>query len=85
MITKAEWEKRVEAYKGSGMSIRAWCITHGIPQSTFRFHLKKSSRSKFIELKPSFKGVKIHWKHLSFEIDPDFDQETLSRFLHALR
>lgn len=85
MVGEMEWEQRIEAFKKSGMSIRAWCLAQGIPPSTFRSRLQKTSPLKFIELKPSPRRIKIYWNHISFEIDSDFDPETLSRFLQALR
>ena len=85
MVSKIEWMQRIKAYKNSGMSLRAWCISQGIAQSSLRFHIQKESSTKFVELKPLSRGIKIHWKNLCFEIDPDFDLKTLSRFLDALR
>ena len=85
MVSKAEWKRRIEVYKSSGMSVSAWCRSQGIAPSTFKYHLAKKSASKFVELKTVHRGIKILWKNLTFEIDPDFDQETLSRFLQTLR
>ncbi len=31
MISKVEWEKRIEAYKLRGLSTRAWCEIQNIP------------------------------------------------------
>ena len=85
MVSKAEWKRRVEAYRNSGMSQPAWCRSEGISISTFKYHLQKSTPPKFVELKTASRGIKILWKTLAFEIDPDFDEKTLSRFLSALR
>ena len=88
MTNKSEWQKRIEEYKLSGLSIHTWCKIQGIHASTFHYHLKKLSnqqQKKFIELKPISQGIKLRWKNITLELDPDFDEKTLSRFLSALR
>ena len=39
MTSKVEWQKRIEEYKLSRLSIIAWCNIKNIPDSTFRYHL----------------------------------------------
>jgi hypothetical protein len=88
MTNKSEWKKRIEEYKLSGLSIHAWCKIQGIHTSTFHYHLKKLSnqhQKKFIELKPISQGIKLRWKNITLELDPDFDEKTLLRFLTTLR
>ena len=88
MMKESEWQKRVEEYKVSGLSIHAWCKIQGIHTSTFHYHLKKLSNQhlkKFIELKPISQGIKLRWKNITLELDPDFDEKTLLRFLSTLR
>ena len=88
MTNKSEWQKRIEEYKLSGLSIHAWCKIQGISASTLHYHLKKlknQQQKKFIELKPISQGIKLRWKNITLELDPDFDEKTLSRFLSALR
>ena len=88
MISKVEWRKRIEAYKLSGLSTRAWCEIQNIPDSTFRYHLstlENQNQKKFIELKPTSQGIKLSWKNITLELDPDFDEKTLLRFLSVLR
>ena len=88
MTSKLDWQKRVEEYKVSGLSIHTWCKIQGIHTSTFHYHLKKLSnqhQKKFIELKPISQGIKLRWKNITLELDPDFDEKTLLRFLNTLR
>ena len=85
MTSQEEWKKRIQEYKNSGMSQASRCRSQGISKSTFQYHLAKSITTKFIELKTPSKGIKIRRRQISFEIDPDFDVITLSRFLQALR
>lgn len=84
MIRKIDWQGKVEEFKQSGKAQVVWCREEGIPPSTFQYHLKKSSpisSKRFIELKPASKGLKLHLKGLCIELDPDFDEKTLKRFL----
>ena len=88
MTNKSEWQKRIEEYRQSGLSIHDWCKIQGINTSTFHYHLKKLSnqhQKKFIELKPISQGIKLRWRTITLELDPDFDEKTLLRFLNTLR
>ncbi|MCX6989426.1 MAG: hypothetical protein NTZ52_08065 [Chlamydiae bacterium] len=88
MMKKSERQKRIEEYKVSGLSIHAWCKIQGIHTSIFHYHLKKLSNQdlkKFIELKPISQGIKLRWKNITLELDPEFDGKTLLRFLTTLR
>jgi hypothetical protein len=88
MTNKSEWQKRIEEYQLSGLSKSAWCKIQGIPTSTFHYHLSKlknQRQKKFIELKPVSQGIKLRWKNITLELDPDFDEKTLSHFLNVLR
>lgn len=88
MTSKEEWQKRIEEYKQSGLSKSAWCKIRSIPHSTLQYQLdklKSQHQKKFIELKPFFQGIKLRWKNITLELDPDFDEKTLARFLSVLR
>ena len=55
MTNNSEWQKRIEEYKVSELSIHAWSKIQGISASTLHSHLKKfknQHQKKFIELKP---------------------------------
>ena len=46
MISKVEWQKRIEEYNLTGLSTRAWCKIQSIPDSIFRYHLSTLKRSE---------------------------------------
>ena len=46
---------------------------------------QNQNQKKFIELKPTSQGIKLSWKNITLELDPDFDEKTLLRFLSVLR
>ena len=88
MTNKVEWQKRIEEYNLTGLSTRAWCKIQNVPDSTFRYHLstlKNQDQKKCIKLKPTSQGIKLSWKNITLELDPDFDEKTLLRFLGVLR
>ena len=41
MTNNSEWQKRIEEYKVSELSIHAWSKIQGISASTLHYHLKK--------------------------------------------
>ena len=88
MTNKVEWQKRIEEYNLTGLSTRAWCKIQNVPDSTFRYHLstlKNQDQKKCIKLKPTSQGIKLSWKNITLELDPDFDEKSLLRFLNARR
>lgn len=88
MALSEEWKQKIEEYEKSGLLQREWCKAQGISLGTFQYRLKKvrSSRQKgkFRELPLEAKGLKLYWKYLHIELDPDFDKQTLQRLLSAL-
>ena len=87
MSTKIDWQKKVEEYRQSKMSKSAWCKEQGIAPSTFHYHIDKFSAKKavkFVELKPSFTGLRLRIGSVLLELDSDFDKATLKRFLSVL-
>ncbi len=88
MVSKTEWKEKIADYQQSDMSQTRWCKAQGISICTFRYQLKRSKlkqQPKFIELKPLPQGIKLRWKEVTLELEPDFDEKTLQRFLNALR
>ena len=88
MISKVEWQKRIEEYNLTGLSTRAWCKIQNVPDSTFRYDLstlKNQDQKKRIKLKPTSQGIKLIWKNITLKLDPDFDEKSLLRFLNARR
>lgn len=93
---KEKWKKRIDAWKASGMSIRAWCRQHNISHSTFGYWKRgklsqsssKEKNSKFIELqdkRTEETGLSLSTKGLKVHLSKNFDSETLHRFLNVLR
>jgi len=86
MIHKIDWQAKVEEFKQSGKSQIAWCREQGISPGTFQYHLKKThSPGRFVELKSVRQGLKLHLAGICLELDPDFDEKTLKRFLQVAR
>jgi hypothetical protein len=87
MRIKIDWQKKVEEYRQSKMSKKAWCKEQGISPSTFQHHIGRNqerAKVKFVELKPAFRGIRLRIKSTILELEPDFDQATLKRFLSVL-
>jgi len=87
MVHKIDWQVKVEEFKQSGKTQTAWCKEQGIPSGTFQYHLKKyypSAPKQFIELRSPPRGLKLRLGTICIELDPDFDEKTLSRFLQAI-
>ena len=83
-----KWKQQIEEYEKSGLLQKEWCKAQGISPGTFQYRLKqvRSSRQKgeFRELTLENKGLKLCWKHLHIELDPEFDKQTLQRLLITL-
>jgi len=87
MMHKIDWQAKVKEFKQRGKAQIVWCREQGIPPSTFQYHLKKSCPvppKRFIELKPASKGLKLHLKGFCIELDLDFDEKTIKRFLRLV-
>ena len=68
------------------MNQTEWCKAKGISLATFKYRLRQVRNhkvgSKFLELQARTpKGLKIQWNNLSLELDVDFDEKVLERFL----
>ena len=84
MTRKIDWRAKIEEFKQSGKTQTAWCREQGIPPGTLQYYLKKShSPKRFVELKSIRQGLKLHLAGICIELDPDFDEKTLKRFLRA--
>jgi uncharacterized OsmC-like protein len=86
------WKKRISEQKCSGLTKKTWCIQQGINYHTMQYWaaiINKASHEKenltFKELStPKTSSLKIRWQHITIEIDADFDESTLKRFLKVL-
>jgi hypothetical protein len=76
----------VGEFKQSGKTQNARCKEQSIPFSTFQYHLKKFglTHKQFIELQPPRRGLKLYFGKVYIELDPNFDERTLRRFLRAV-
>jgi hypothetical protein len=95
MFTSEEWQIKIEEWKKSGLSQKIWCTLNGIKYHRLKYwsarlkELKRKTETfdtvRFHEVKPIPPiGIKIKWQNITFEIDPDFDENTLKRFLKVL-
>jgi len=83
MRKKIDWQEKLRQFQASKMTKAAWCRSQGIPPSTFHRYVNKT-KVRFIELKPSFRGIKLRFNNTLLKLDADFDIATLKRFLKAL-
>ncbi len=85
------WEVCISTWKASGKSARQWCKERSISPSTFRYWQDKFSPEKldpiaFVEIpQEQSAGIKIQCQEFEIHVDKEFDQETLSRCLRAIR
>jgi hypothetical protein len=95
MFTPEEWKVKIQEWKKSGLTKKIWCDLNGIKFHSLKYwsarvkqldrKIESFNSSIFYELKPIQPiGIKIKWQNITFEIDPDFDDKTLKRFLKAL-
>ena len=87
MFSRADWQAKVEEFKRSGKAQSVWCKEQGIAPGTFQYHLKKSRPAipkQFAELRSPPRGLKLRLGGVYLELDPDFDERTLKRFLRAV-
>lgn len=87
MAHRTDWQVMVEEYKRSGMTQSSWCKEKNLVKSTFQYHLKKCSQSAyhpFIELRAPSTGIKLRIGKICLELDAEFDERTLRRFLQAV-
>lgn len=46
-LTKTElWTKRIQGFRGSGLSRKEWCQEHQIPPSTFSYWIRKQTKGQ---------------------------------------
>lgn len=91
---RREWAARVEQWRSSGKSAKAWCEENSLVYTTFlgwvhRFKKsKKVQPSSFIELKDqpqSFSGITLEYDDIRINVPLNFDPITLNRCLQVLR
>ena len=98
--TRCEWAHKIELWKQSGKSARAWCRENQLVYTTFlgwNTRLEKSQnvidsstslKTQFIELKDNSKispGISLECEGVMIHLNPDFDVALLKKCLTALR
>lgn len=85
------WEICISTWKASGKSARQWCKEHSISPSTFqywqdKFSPKKLDPAAFVEIPAKQStGIEIRCQEFEIHVEKEFDLETLSRCLKAVR
>jgi hypothetical protein len=86
------WKNRLSEQKSSGLGKKTWCAQNGINYHTMQYWSAIINKSSHPNEKLIFKelphskssSLKIKWQHITIEIDADFDEVVLKRFLKAL-
>jgi len=92
---RRDWAAVVEAQRGSGLSVRAFCRQEHINVSLFYHHRQQCRRAAalapagFVELRPvagpaTAAGVTVLVAGWRVEVAPDFDPPTLQRVCACL-
>lgn len=85
---RREWRDRLALWRASGLSAAAFCREHDVP--VWRFHywtkriaaLEETQEGGFARVTPSGSGLRLSLPGgLQLELDPEFDEATLRRFL----
>lgn len=91
-----EWQKRLEKWHASGMSIAAWCRQEKIDSQQMYYWKKKYSQPDVektidwvslsnIPLEEGDSSLTIKLDQLIVEIQPHVDRQLLSDVIHLLR
>jgi len=91
------WNERIEAFLASGLSQRAWCQEQELPLHQLNYWLRKHrtnpehpSACRWVSMESvrpsssSVSGISLRVGHISLDIEPGFDQQTLVDVLHSL-
>jgi hypothetical protein len=61
------WEETLASYESSDQTIKAFCLVHGINQTTFKYHLYRKRRKR--EVADGFgKAISNHCCPVKFKI-----------------
>lgn len=92
---RQEWAIKLEQWRSSGKTARAWCLENNVPYHRFLYWAHSSETSEnshtthsFIELEQISKpasGITIEYNGILINIASDFDPVALNRCLQALR
>ncbi len=93
--TKQElWEERVESFLASGLSRRAWCLEHKIPEHQLGYWVRKLNAKPFELESKRWVGIPtasdadtgIHLKigEVTLTVKPGFDHQLLADLIRTL-
>lgn len=95
-----EWSERIASCRNSGMSVKDWCKTNGIPLSTYYNQQRKvfeaAKSSAVSEQKPQFTEIRlpqrsvaplatIRIRDIEADIYPGADEETIRTICTVLK
>lgn len=91
---RAEWTKRIENWRISGLSIAAWCRQHEVTYFSFLYwkkrldpSVKHEQAATFVQLtdESTDTGVTVSMGSCSIRLSQEFDSATLARCVDVLR
>lgn len=97
---RSEWANKIEQWKLSGKSAKAWCRENQVVYNTFLGWHKRftqhsataahspSVKTQFIELKDPKKissGISLEYGGVTIHLEPEFDAATLEKCLTVVR
>ncbi len=89
-MKKDEWKIKINDFNQSGLTVKQWSTDNGLSSKTvsrWKNYFKEPTQSyKFQEIKNTKKpNIKIKCGNLIFEIDSDFNEAVLKRFIKVLK
>ena len=88
------WNGRIEDFRASGLSQKAWCDQEGLPVGQLGYWLGKldaatdaTSNSRWVNLEtiaPSGTGISLRIGSIVLEVERGFDQEVLADVVRSL-
>ena len=88
---EAQWNDRIEAWRGSGVSAAEWCRNNNVVYHRFCYWRKRlfqlhSGNESFIELRDeqAESGILIKLGKIDIHLSKEFDELTLQRTLRAV-
>ena len=89
-MTKDEWKIKINDFNQSGLTVKKWSADNGLSSKTvsrWKNYFKEPIQSyKFQEIKNTKStNIKIKCGSLIFEIDSDFNEAVLKRFIKVLK
>ena len=88
------WNERIQAFRASGLSQKAWCEEQGLQVSQLGYWLRKlrsetnlSEKGRWVSLSsvaPSGSGISLRVGSVVLEIERVFDPEVLADVLRSL-